>query len=286
MTLLLLDANNLAMRSYHAAKHAMSAAGESTGALQLFVTSLALYTRQEKPTRMVACWDGPGGSRTRLSIYPAYKEARRIRTSDGDPHRDAFRLIMEFCDLAGIPQWRRDGVEADDLIAGAWRRHRAAGERVVILSSDKDLLQLLDQGTEQIRFGSAEVSTDRWTRQRVIDELHLLPEQLPLYMALTGDASDSVPGMPGIGPKKALKMLQEADWDLVKAMQRHPEHYAIVRTSEALVDLSYEPVATPEVPLLDLVGPDHSKWPELVSFCDFYRLQRIQNRLISRSLWT
>lgn len=284
MTVMLVDANNLAMRSFHAAKGAMTAAGESTGALVLFVNSLAMHVRDERPDRLVLCWDGIGGSWMRAKLYPQYK-ANRKRAAQPKPelHHDTFSMIIEFCDAAGIAQWRRVGYEADDLIANAtWDN---PDEKVIILSSDKDLLQLLTPNVVQIRFSSHGAPTDRWDRQRVIDEMHCTPEQIPLLMALTGDASDGIPGMHRVGPKKALKMLQDADWDLGRAMEPHPDSREIVRISAALVDLSQVKIELPPVPVTNFTGPDSPRWQELLNLCSYYRLAVIHHRLLANGLW-
>ncbi len=149
-------------------------------------------------------------------------------------------------------------------------------------------MQLLDEDTEQVRFSSYGAPTDRWSKQRVISELGYRPDQIPLMMALTGDTSDNIPGMRGIGPKKALKMLQAASWDLDKALEPHPEHYSIVKRSLACVDLlgeSLVPVA--EVPQFDPVGPDRAEpFAVLASFCAHYEMRTILDRLSLGTLWT
>lgn len=284
--MLLLDGNNLAMRSFHGARGQMTSQGEDTGALQLFVNALSRYVKDERPDRMVVCWDD-GRSTFRTRLYPEYKVARFKEATPaeaGPPHGPLFAMIKTFLWLAGIPQWSQPNVEADDLIASAWRTHRP-GEKVVILSADKDLLQLLDEDTEQIRFSSSGAPTDRWNRQRVIDELGYRPDQIPLMMALTGDTSDGIPGMRGVGPKKAFKMLQAADWDLDRAMEPYPESLAIVKTSLALVDLSRLEVVVPEVPLFEPTEVGTQAFDDLIGFCSHYALRTIRERLDTGSLW-
>lgn len=296
MTVVLLDANNLAMRSFHAAKHSMTSAdGTETGSLQLFIGSLSRYLFELRPTKFVACWDG-GGQTFRHRLYPAYKEARRAGqpvstiTVSGEISGPllAFAMIHAFLDLVGIAQWSQPGVEADDLIAAAWRRHHDI-DQVVIMSSDKDLLQLLDANTSQLRFSSANAVTDLWTHERVIADFGYTPEQIPLMMALTGDAIDGVPGAKGIGPKKALKLLQAHEWDLDEAARERAD-CLMIHLSRDLVDLLTEDhCVVPDVPdyePLTVHSPNAVERLEAVAyFCAQYQLVTIWDRLVAGHLW-
>jgi DNA polymerase-1 len=286
MKTLLVDGNNLAMRSFHAAHGAMTSGGQETGSLQIFVTTLAKHIREENPSHLVVCWDS-GDCTRRLALYPKYKAARRAKQAgQGDPHRLLFQLIHSFLAKANIAQWAAEGIEADDLIATGWLRSSEKG-KVVILSADKDLLQLLiDNDTEVVRFATG--GAERWDRRRFIEERGFRPEQLPLIMALEGDSSDGVPGMPRVGPVKALKMLQAANWDLDKAMEPYPEHRDIVMTSKKLVDLLDEVFAPlPAVPVFRPATPadQRQSWSELLDFCTLYELRMIRQRLIAGDLW-
>jgi DNA polymerase-1 len=284
--IVLLDATNLAMRSFHAASNTgMAVGGEATGPLVIFVNSLSKLLADEKPGRFVACWDS-GGSQYRETVYPSYKLARRQAAATGfQPHLESFRLIKEFLSLSWIPQWRKEGVEADDLIAAA---HRRSDGRKLILSSDKDLFQLLDEDTEQIRFTGA-VKSDRWDPARVRHEYGCTPDQLAMVMALSGDVSDGVPGLPGIGPKRAVKMLQAAEWNwntMLNTLSAKQEN--IAEMCRQLVDLTWFDVPVPVVPVwnpLPRFTGQLAASGKLLEFCDTYRLNNIRHRLESRTLW-
>lgn len=284
--IVLLDANNLAMRSFHAARGRLSSEdGTETGTLQLFVNSLSRLLEEHCPTRFVTCWDG-GGSTYREGLLPAYKAARRKHPSESPA--PAFALVHRLLELTGIAQWQVPGVEADDLIAAAWHRHPE--EKKTILSSDKDLLQLLDDSTVQVRFSSYQTPTDVWTRERVIADLGYWPEQVPLVMALVGDQSDGVPGMRGIGPKKAIKMLAAADWDLDRVMAAHPDQREIVALSHRLVDLlGTRVVEVEDVPLYRPLGAAREqnldRFEALCEFCAAYQLRTIWDRAVGGTLW-
>lgn len=289
----ILDANNLAMRAFHAAKHTgMSSGGHHTGALVLFVNSLSKLLVQEQPTHFIAFWDG-GGSIYREGVYPGYKLARREAAGGAVPHAESFRLIKEFMAYSRLPSWREEGVEADDLIAAA---HRRTPGRKVILSSDKDLLQLIDHETEQVRF-TGDIHEDRWDHDRVIKEYGCPPDRLARLMALTGDQSDGIPGLRGIGPKKATKMLSEVDWDWGKLIgQLPPEQAEQAEMCLSLVDLNYLDTIVPSVPEWQAHPRFQEACPSdwfglckhcaaLLAFCDEFELQSIKERVVGRLLW-
>jgi DNA polymerase-1 len=291
--IVLLDANNLAARSFHAAKHMMTSAdGQETGSLQIFAASLSRYLGDLRPTHFVACWDAPGPN-FRHDIYPDYKLARK--SLDVDPSVPAYSLVQQFLQLVGLAQWRQPGVEADDLIAAAWRRTRALdapSAPIAILSSDKDLLQLLDDHTQQLRFSSHNTPSDVWTRQRVVRDMGYEPEQMPLVMAFTGDRVDGVPGARGIGPVKALKLLRECGWDFELATSRCQDADAeMVKTSRQLVDLrTIDRFPVPPVPKYEPLGrfsPDAAaRLDEFATFCARYQLRTLWERLVDgKLLW-
>ena len=265
----------------------MAVDGEATGPLVIFVNSLAKFVGEERPTRFVACWDS-GGSRYREAVFPPYKLARRQAAMGSTAHAASFALIKEFLALSGIGQWGRDGVEADDLIAAA---HRDTEGRKVILSSDKDLLQLLDGETELIRFTGA-VKADRWDSSRVQYEYGCEPARLGQVFALSGDMVDGIPGLPGIGPKRAVKMLgaHEWDWDALMARLSAEQHRA-AELYRSLVDLTYLHEPVPSVPpwspypRYSVEGINPVLHPPLLEFCERYKLTNIQHRIETRTLW-
>lgn len=282
MTSVLVDGNNLLIRSFLAPKGDMAVDEIETGTLVLFVNSLARHVRNERPDCMLVAWDG-GHSAYRKHLFEGYKASRTEKISD-EPTAP-FALVQEFLRLAGIPQLKLPGYEGDDLIAATWKATRRK-DRIVILSNDKDMLQLIEEGTEQIRFGKASDPVDRWNHARVIAEIGCRPKQIPAMMSLTGDKIDSIPGLPRVGPKTALKMLNQSDWRLdrvLPTLTREQRQQVLINYS--LVDLSEVPLELPPPPHLDLVMPGHAKWPELLAFCEKYQLNQILNRLNKKTLW-
>lgn len=282
MTCLILDGNNLAIRSFLAPKGDMSANGMDTGTLVLFVNTLARYVKIERPDRALVAWDS-GYSAYRTYLFPEYKANRKQKYSDDI--NVPFQLLHEFLYLAGFPQLQLPGYEGDDIMYAAWRACRGR-RQVRLISSDKDLFQMIGNGTEQIRLTSNHEKPDRWDRNRVITELGYKPEQAVSVMALMGDKSDGIPGLPRVGPKTAVKMLREFDWDLNRLIDKLPiEQQERVLINIALIDLSLVPLELDEPPELCFVGPKHSNWGKLMEFCEAYELNQIKTKLQTNTLW-
>lgn len=290
-TALVVDGQNLLMRAIFAARHSHMSAGDVlTGPLHIFINTLAKHVAMENPTRLAVLWDG-GTSAARLRLLPSYKAHRKAVPADEAQERnDTGQLARKFLVLAGVPQLSFRGVEADDLIAGAWRCATAPEiDKIVILSSDKDFLQLVGPNphgieTELVRLSSAGTPTDRWTAQRVLDEHGYRPVHWPLITAFAGDTSDGVPGLRGIGPKKALKLLTAADWDLAK-IELSDEDRATVEACHEVVNLRH--IETPVgLPAFRPTRPDSMLWPQLMTFLFELEMTTVKERLRSGELWS
>jgi DNA polymerase I len=292
MTVLLVDANNVAMRSIHAmARSGLSAHGVSTGPLLAFVNTLSKHIREEQPDRVAVCWDG-GRSEHRVALDEQYKAHRlSMDPQDEENKHSVFALAKEFCSLAGLHHVERPGVEADDLIAYHWRTHRPLDEKVVILSSDKDFLQLLIEGqVEQVRLSSSGTPTDRWTADRVRTEMGCDPKHLPYAMALAGDDADNVPGVPRFGMKTAVKTLAKYEFNLDTALRndhRLVDHVDRVRLNLSLVDLRESVMGQhlPALPLFRPTAPGDVTYPLLLSFLTQHQMKSVQSRLYEQALW-
>jgi len=283
MITLLADANNIAVRSVLAPNHDMSVGSIETGALVLFLNTLSRYVRIQRPDRALVCWDS-GRSSFRTRMFPQYKANRKQKATDLAAQPIA--LMQTFLKLAGVPQLQLPGYEGDDLIAASWRACRGR-ERIFILSSDKDMLQLIEDGTEQIKLVTNSSRPDVWSRTRFIKELGFKPEYQAYVLALTGDSSDGIPGLSKVGPKTAVKMLAAANWDMGRLVDSLPQDQQdIVLRNIALIDLSCVPLDLPAPPLFKPVTPDHEDWPALEAFCDRWELQQIKTKLLANKLWT
>lgn len=287
---LLVDGNNLLSRATFASANGrveMSHDGQNTAALVLFVNMLSKYVRQVAPTHVAVYWDS--GHAFRDALYPAYKANRNPHPEHGAEDAPPYALAKEFLTWSGIPHAVAPGWEADDLIAVVTRGFD--GE-VVIVSGDRDLLQLVDAGrVTQIR----PPDDDPWDWDRVEAEFGYTPAVMPYVKALVGDTGDGVPGVRGIGPKKATKVLDEAGWDWEATLTLlGPEKAAEARLQRQLVDLRYLDYATAGSGLLEgrervrawaPTTPADMLWAPLSDFLDRWALQTFRSRIEDGSLW-
>jgi DNA polymerase I len=291
--LLLLDGNNVLVRAAEATRRAaLSADGVPTAALLVFINVLSRHVRAERPDALVVCWDG-GRSAYRTAVYPGYKAHRSERPAE-DPERP-FGLCKEFLSLCNLQHVERPGWEADDLIARYCQLHREhrLGPRdgeIVIISSDHDLLQLLGPGVTQVKV-SSRPPDDRWDAERVQSDLGCTPALLPYSMALQGDPGDGVPGMRGVGPKKAVKLLEAAsgDWGVLLD-SLSPDNRELVELSHRLVDLRELDYGTLGLRLampqyFQPTLPGDAAFGLLLDFLNRYQLRSVIERVVAGTLW-
>jgi DNA polymerase-1 len=171
---------------------------------------IRLYT-DVRPERIVVAFDGPGRT-FRKDLDESYKATRRETPDDLKPQLPFFSQIT---DALCWPVVCHEGVEADDIIATMVARARARGWQVVIYSGDKDLMQLVDEHVTVID----SLRDLTYDAARVQEKFGVLPSQLRDYLAMVGDTSDNVPGMPGVGAKTAAKLL--GDYGSIEGIQAH-----------------------------------------------------------------
>jgi DNA polymerase-1 len=199
--LLIVDGHAYAYRAFHAIRELRSPGGQPTNAIYGFVKMLAKMRAGVEPSHLVVVWDG-GLSAERVAALPEYKAQRPEMPADLKPQLDE---IVSYLQAAGIASICREGVEADDYIAGLARRAAEAGVSVVIASADKDFMQLV---SEKIGLLNPNDKTEAiWTDQQVREKAGVKPSQVVDWLSLTGDSVDNIPGVPGVGPKTATDLL-------------------------------------------------------------------------------
>ncbi len=199
--LLLIDASSSIFRAFYALPAFANAKGVPTNATLGFTTMAQKLLRDLQPDYVVVVWDAPGPKR-RSELSPEYKATRDATPED---LRAQFANIRAIVAAYGLAAMEYEGEEADDVIATLTRQAEAEGLEVLIASSDKDLMQLvsdrvtlLDTMRDQ-RIGPAEVEA----------RFGVPPEKVLDLRALTGDSSDNIPGVRGIGQKTAAKLIEQ-----------------------------------------------------------------------------
>lgn len=205
---LLVDGFNMAFRAYYALPELTSSDGFPTGALHGWVKTLWKLEDLESPDSLIVFFD-KGGSTRHAEVHADYK-ANRSETPE--PLLQQFPIIEQLTALMGYPLESQEGVEADDLIASAALQLVQQGHTIVVVSADKDLAQLVQPSITQLLPAPTANPRLGW---RKLDEAGVSakfgvpPAKIPDYLALVGDNSDNIPGIDGVGPKTAVKWIEQ-----------------------------------------------------------------------------
>lgn len=199
--ILLIDGMYLVFSSFYS-HHAMrTLKGEPTGAVFGFISRVESLIRELQPDRLVVAFDSKEKN-FRRDLYPEYKAKRLLPPEELIQQLPAIR---EYLACRGIHLLEKPGLEADDIIALLAKRFAASGSEVLIFSADKDLFQLV---AERIFIFHPKLKR-KLDRDDVKEFFGVFPEQIVDYLALAGDASDNIPGIPGIGDKTATKLIEK-----------------------------------------------------------------------------
>ncbi|KAA8999738.1 DNA polymerase I [Paenibacillus spiritus] len=203
--LILIDGNNIIYRAFFAMPPLTNAAGQQTNAVYGFTTMLLRLIEEHKPTHMIVAFDA-GKTTFRHEGYQDYKGGRQKTPPELS---EQFPLLKELLRGLGVPQFELETYEADDIIGTVSRQADEAGRSVMIVSGDKDMLQLASAHTTiaLVRKGVTEI--ELYGPEQIREKYGLTPEQITDLKGLMGDASDNIPGVPGVGEKTALKLLHE-----------------------------------------------------------------------------
>jgi 5'-3' exonuclease len=220
-TLHLIDASLYVFRAWHSMPpEFFDTDGAPVNAVHGFTRFLCDFLERTQPTHVVVAFDESLTSSFRNAIYPAYKANRELPPEE-------LKVQFDYCKRVagalGLCVLRDTQYEADDLIGSAVVVARTHGMRSVIVSADKDFGQLIGGGDEQWDFSKDQ----RWDAAGVKQRLGVRPDQVVDYLALTGDAVDNIPGVPGIGPKTAAQLL--ANFDSLDALYTRVEEVPYLR---------------------------------------------------------
>ena len=204
---MLLDGNSLAFRAFYAlpAENFKTRGGLTTNAVYGFTAMLINLLRDEAPTHIAAAFD-VSRQTFRSERYPEYKANR---SSTPDEFHGQIDITKEVLGALGITVLAEPGFEADDLIATLATQAENEGYRVLVVTGDRDSLQLVSDDVTVLypRKGVSELT--RFTPEAVVEKYGLTPTQYPDFAALRGDPSDNLPGIPGVGEKTASKWIVE-----------------------------------------------------------------------------
>ena len=198
------DVSGYVFRAYHALPPLSSSKGEPTHAVLGTVTMLEKVVRERRPKMIAVAMDSKGPS-FRKAIDARYKATRPAPPPD--LHQQMVRC-EQIVRAYNIPVYEKAGLEADDLIAALVTRATKEGCRVVIVSMDKDLLQLVHDDDDQVVMWDS-MRDKVYGPAEVREKMGVRPSQVRDWLALTGDTSDNVPGVPSVGPKTAADLLGE-----------------------------------------------------------------------------
>ncbi|MCC4233502.1 DNA polymerase I [Sphingobium soli] len=281
--LYLVDGSGYIFRAYHQLPPLTNRHGQPVGAVYGYTTMLWKLAEElgkaEGPTHLAVILD-KGSHTFRNDMYDQYKANRPPAPEDLVPQ---FPMIRDATRAFSLPCIEEDGYEADDIIASYTRAAVAAGWHVTIVSSDKDLMQLIQPGVDMYDT----MKNERRGADYVMGKFGVQPEQLGDVLALMGDSVDNVPGIPGIGPKTAAKLITEyggleAALDAAPSMKKSKmqenliAHADMARLSRRLVAL-HDAMDLPE-PLEELTLKGIPPEP-LQTFLEHHGFKTLLNRL-------
>lgn len=292
-TLLILDGHNVALRAYHAlGKQSLllkTKEGEGTWGIYGFFTTLVHFVNRYNPEKIAITFD-LGQSEKRLELFPEYKAHRKSNIPEENNKRQESKrqieVLIRLLEIFNIPVIREPNVEADDIIAKLVNKHEG---RVVVVSGDHDLKQLVSDRVIVVKPSIGIKDEDIFDRQKIIDEYGVEPHRLPEIWALTGDTSDNIPGVPGIGEKTAIDMIKKYGSlsDIMRSDEKKIEGY------KSTIDLAYKVICLNEsysqidIPDLtfDPIEPGQSGADLALNFLEQLEFNSIKSKWITGTLW-
>jgi len=203
--LILVDGNSVANRAFYAVRLLSTRGGLHTNAVYGFANMLLKLIEEERPTHFLVAFDA-GKATFRHREYEAYK-AGRLQTPP--ELSEQFPYIRELVRAFGVASGELEEYEADDMIGTLAKRAEAEGVDTLIVTGDRDLLQLVSDRVTVALTRKGITETERYDPARIREEYGFDPDRIRDLKGLMGDASDNLPGVPGVGEKTALKLLRQ-----------------------------------------------------------------------------
>ena len=224
-TLVLVDGNNYVYRAFYAIPELSNSKGFPTNAIYGFTNMLMKLLREQKPDYVGVAFDMKGPT-FRHEAYEAYKATRKPMPESLRPQIDYIKNVVRGF---SIPVIDKEGTEADDIIGTLARRFAAEGLKVVVVSGDKDLMQLVGNDVVMIDTMKEAVYDVEAVRKR----FGVAPDKVVEILGLMGDTSDNIPGVPGIGPKGALRLIEQ--FGSIEAILNNPEKIYNAKARQCII---------------------------------------------------
>jgi len=228
--LVLIDGNSIAFRAFFALPRLTNSAGVYTNAVYGFTMMLMKVLETEAPSHILVAFDA-GKTTFRHDDYQEYKGKREKTPSE---FSQQIPLIKEVLDAFSIRHFELEGFEADDIIGTLARRAERADLDTLIVTGDKDLLQLVTDKVHLLLTRKGVTETERYDVEAVKERYGLKPEQIVDLKGLMGDPSDNIPGIPGVGEKTALKLLHQ--FGSVEAVLEHVDELSGKKLRERVAE--------------------------------------------------
>jgi DNA polymerase-1 len=231
--LLLIDGNAILHRAFHAYPLLTNTKGEIVNAVYGFFTMMLMMIREQKPDYLAVCFDRPAPT-IRQSLYAGYHEDR---PKPGEDFISQIILVHELLEKMKVQMFELDGYEGDDLIGTLVVETRRDHDEVetVIVTGDRDMLQLVNHNVKVLMPITGISKTVMFDEEAVEGKYGVHPKQFVDYKALIGDASDGYPGVTGIGPKTAAKLIKEYGTfeNLYQQIDKLPEKTGLLLATDA-----------------------------------------------------
>lgn len=278
--LVVIDGKSVFYRGYYAMPGLSMADGTPTGGVYGFVSLAIELIKKLEPDYVAVAWDKRGTNiRKRRELYPEYKAGRKPAPDD---FYQQIPILHELLDAFGWPLYEIDDYEADDIMGAFARQAESRGIETCLITSDLDALQLISPMTKVYAMKNGLRNIEEFTAEYFEQKYGIRTEQFLDLKALKGDSSDNLPGVPGIGEKTAVKLLQE--YETLDGVYKHlNEQKGALRTK--LENGRESAYLTKQVAEIWTDAPIELDWDVAdVNDCDFTRVTEILQKLEFNSL--
>ena len=252
----------------------ITSSGTYTSAVFGFISSLLKILKDEKPDFLAICSDTQAPTFRHIK-YDDYKANRKKMP---DELQEQIPILYNIFEKSKIPLLKLDSYEADDIIGTFSKSIDSQVNHTYIVSGDKDLMQLVNSSISVFSLGNKFKPTTIYNRQKVIEKWNLPPDKIVDYLALVGDASDNIPGVEGVGPKTAVKLLNE--FNNIENIFDSLDDIKNVKLKERLINNKSNAMLSKDLITLDLKVPIKYNLNEMdVSCFDFAAMKEELNKI-------